>query len=743
MTNIKDVANLAQVSVSTVSNILNNKNNVSIDAYNRVMAAMNKLNYNPNMLARNLRTNKLNFVGVILPDLSGHYIKIYEGINKMANRHGFHLILKITRHSRELEQTFLEEFVNLSVRGILLATCNEENTDFFDHILARSIPIIFIERYIDHKDYTCVRFEHEKLIFKLTGSLLAANPGRNITLIVGPSDCSSERDALNGFVAACNNRHVKLVPESIIHVTLNKEYAFREIMSVLGKTTPLPETYIVTNCLVGYSLLEILALFQCKAQVYLLTGDDWHDFRNVAGIIQIPQQAIEMGLQATDLLYKYIKSPMLFESRQITLPPCEYGSEVWPVINTKEKTTLQVLLMEGPTADALKSLLPNLAKTAGIDVQWRECRYLELYETILSECRGNSPRYDAFMIDLPWISSLVEENCLGNLSDFLEQDHDSFISNYSPMVFDKFNGHKGHIYTVPFMIGLQILFYRRDIFENQAIRWHFYEEYGIPLQPPKTWTEFNLIARYFTRSFNPQSPVAYGTCIAGQHPVTVIQEFLPRQWAFNGNSVLDNGEVVMNSIQNIKALQNLKDSFACSPPDSLEYFWDDQIHQFLRGEVAMINTYNSHILRIADKSWDQVISRVSYDDIPGNIPMLGGWALGINRHTKTPEQAYRFIKWACSDRLSVHNTLLGGLVPKTTVFRNNELMMSYPWFEKLQANLDKGRVGDLVRKRSGHLIDPFDLDKVMGEGMIEALLDRRGIQETLQDIGQKIQLLLA
>ena len=120
MSSIKDVARLAHVSVSTVSNILNNRNNYSIEVYNRVMAAMDELNYSPNMLARNLRANKLLFIGVILPDLSGHYQKVYEGINQMAGQFGYYLILKLSRHNRQLEQTYLEELITLSVRGILL-----------------------------------------------------------------------------------------------------------------------------------------------------------------------------------------------------------------------------------------------------------------------------------------------------------------------------------------------------------------------------------------------------------------------------------------------------------------------------------------------------------------------------------------------------------------------------------------------------------------------------------------------
>ena len=105
-------------------------------------------------------------------------------------------------------------------------------------------------------------------------------------------------------------------------------------------------------------------------------------------------------------------------------------------------------------------------------------------------------------------------------------------------------------------------------------------------------------------------------------------------------------------------------------------------------------------------------------------------------------QAFQFIQWACSDTLAVHNTLLGGLVPNTCVIENKELLLSYPWFARMQKAPEKGRIGDLVRKHDGSLVDCFDLDKIMGESIIDVLLDRRTIPDALKTIGQDIQKLL-
>ena len=84
MSNIKDVAKLAGVSVSTVSNILNNKTSVSEELHQKVIRAMEELDYHPNFLAINLRRKKIGFIGVVVSSLTGHYHQMFEGINQIA-----------------------------------------------------------------------------------------------------------------------------------------------------------------------------------------------------------------------------------------------------------------------------------------------------------------------------------------------------------------------------------------------------------------------------------------------------------------------------------------------------------------------------------------------------------------------------------------------------------------------------------------------------------------------------------
>lgn len=92
MPTIKDVAKEAGVSIATVSNIMNNKASVSEETYQKVYEAIEKLDYKPNMLARNLKSNGVKFLGVIVPTFLGIYQDILEGIQRELSEYGFYII---------------------------------------------------------------------------------------------------------------------------------------------------------------------------------------------------------------------------------------------------------------------------------------------------------------------------------------------------------------------------------------------------------------------------------------------------------------------------------------------------------------------------------------------------------------------------------------------------------------------------------------------------------------------------
>ena len=102
-------------------------------------------------------------------------------------------------------------------------------------------------------------------------------------------------------------------------------------------------------------------------------------------------------------------------------------------------------------------------------------------------------RYDIYMYDIPWLQYLVQNGMIADITDYIQSDrfHPEafFPENLENCMFDK------HYYGIPIVGGSQILFYRRDLFENRNVQKEFKKMFQIPLSPPRTWTEFKMCIR--------------------------------------------------------------------------------------------------------------------------------------------------------------------------------------------------------------------------------------------------------
>lgn len=121
---IKDVANLAGVSVSTVSNVLNGTKAVSEELRSRVMQAVEELHYEVNMVARGLKSGKTNNLAVIVSSLTSVFFPpLLQAIQSSANEHGYMVSVFATDGDFEKEKKFIHMLRMQWIDGILLSSC--------------------------------------------------------------------------------------------------------------------------------------------------------------------------------------------------------------------------------------------------------------------------------------------------------------------------------------------------------------------------------------------------------------------------------------------------------------------------------------------------------------------------------------------------------------------------------------------------------------------------------------------
>ncbi len=673
MSNIKDVAKVAGVSASTVSNILNNKTSVSEELHQKVIKAMEELDYHPNFLAMNLRKKKISFIGVVLNALNSHYHQIYEGINRICKEKKCQPILKIVGNPNE-ECKEIEALIQLSVSGIIVISSNL-NDELIHNYNATGVPVVFVDHYPINSEYNVVRFDNAQIVGDLTRVLMQKN--KKVGLITGNCSLGSEADCKQGYLDSLDP---SVQAEPVIFETeFSKERAFTGLINYLCELPSSVNCLIVSAAHLAKTVSEICALLDIRnVSIYALSGDSWYKHRDDS-ILYLPRESIQCGIQAAKLLFENMQNPTIFDTRLVTMEPHNDMSNLFEdeqsfVSRGSNVKTLKLLLLESNICNAIEKLSRNFTLQTGIEVSVTKATQQELMHIIPENSKNKSSEYDVIMADMHLLQQLKKEKVFCKLNGLLNLDEilPRYIRDVRRYILSEAEGEE--LYALPILVGYQMLAYRGDLFDNELLKKKFYLKNGVQLRPPRTWNEYNLIARFFTRQFNEESPVDYGTCLVGGKPDGIMAEFLPRQWSYRGKFLGDSG-LDMVSIPNLKAVKNLCESYSYSYPDCIEFLEDEQVREFVKGNIAMISTYNIHLqdqLKFSDQN-------VRFARLPGTSALVGGWLMGINAYSKQIEESAAFINWEMSNRISVHSSLLGQISPFKSVFYDNELTTIYPW----------------------------------------------------------------
>ncbi len=158
MTNIRDVARKANVSISTVSRVINGTANVRPELKERVLKAIKELNYRSNPLARGLKGFPTRTLGLIIPNIENPFFPaMVRGVQDVANKRGYTVFLCNTDEDIELEEVQYFSLLEKKVDGLLLVT-SSLNASFLEK--KPEIPIVLLDRYVENSEISYVVVDH-------------------------------------------------------------------------------------------------------------------------------------------------------------------------------------------------------------------------------------------------------------------------------------------------------------------------------------------------------------------------------------------------------------------------------------------------------------------------------------------------------------------------------------------------------------------------------------------------------
>jgi LacI family transcriptional regulator, galactose operon repressor len=300
---IYDVAREARVSVFTVSAVINNKGRVSGTLARRVDAAIRKLNYRPNLLARSLAKQRTHTIGVIVTDIANPFFPaIVRAAEDAAQNSGYTVLLCNSDDKQEKEARYLELLLSRRVDGIILNKTPGKLLPVQQQMLSDTrVPVILLMRTCPGLRADVVQTDDKQGAVEAV-SHLARLGRKTIALVGGPVDVSNARARKQGYRQALEEANLEYHPELSFDGDYRIDSGYRAGLALLPRR---PDAVLVTNYLmtVGFMKAAEEMGMQCPQDFALVSFDDYPwlgCFRPRLTTIELPKY--ELGATAVRLL---------------------------------------------------------------------------------------------------------------------------------------------------------------------------------------------------------------------------------------------------------------------------------------------------------------------------------------------------------------------------------------------------------------------------------------------------------
>ena len=646
MATIKDVALLAGVSIGTVSNVLNGKTK-NLDLISRVEEAMTELGYRPDANARSLKRDKSALIGIILPNsINPEFASFISHVESMLYERGYGILLNFTYDNRFIEQKAIEKCLEQRVDGIILLPVINSRKDLFPN--RRNTPILIVSPREDASLNGDAIFLDYSQAFQQTMDYFNSNGKKDIAMILDGSYLYNKKiiDIYNNY---CSN-------EELLKVTdYSKERGFRAAYELFYNYSEI-DGVIAGNYLIAQGIEKAAKLLNKKdINIIVVKDSNWIDDEGRYPA-QIALSQKKVARQVVKRILTAIENPKVHEPL-IEKIPAEF-KEIQRIISglkrAESPVKLKLAMYDSPTSNSLKILSEVYKQSTGISIEFDLLKYNELENIVYEAQEVKKSKYDGFMVDITWIDELVKNQFLTPLPQS-KIDFDKFIAGLEQQC----GLYNGRYHAVPIMSGTQLLFYQKDLFESKQLRRHFLIKNDKELEVPTTWTEFNMVAEFFTKTFNSKSPTPYGiSTVSGENIYTTIS-YLNRLWSYGSDVFDEDGNVIINNKNALMALKNFVNSYKYATVNPLNS-WDEVAYHFKEGKAAMAILYDSYAMDLNDYTKSKVAGNLGVQQIPGGTPVLGGWSLGISKNSTNIEQMENFIAWCSSDQTVIPLLLLGG-----------------------------------------------------------------------------------
>jgi LacI family transcriptional regulator len=244
---IYDIANSLKISPATVSRALNNHDAISSNTKALIHAKAEEMGYRSNKFASNLRKQKTNTIGVIVPRLNSTLMStILAGMEKVANEAGYNLLITQSLESFKKEISNVKTMFNSRVDGLMVSVSYDtEGYEHFKSFIDKKIPLIFFDRTLDKSECLNIVIDNIKGGYDATKHLLEQGC-KNIIHVTGNLKRNIYADRLKGYKQALEEFGVPFKEHNIFETDLTTE-AGKKVVQAIKLSEEKIDGIFVTN----------------------------------------------------------------------------------------------------------------------------------------------------------------------------------------------------------------------------------------------------------------------------------------------------------------------------------------------------------------------------------------------------------------------------------------------------------------------------------------------------------------
>ncbi|MGN6531652.1 MAG: LacI family DNA-binding transcriptional regulator [Ginsengibacter sp.] len=304
---LKDIADYVGVSTALVSYVMNNKEQeerVGAEIAKKIRKAAIKLNYQPNFIAKSLKSGKTNTIGLIVADISNPFFSnIARIIEDEARKLGYVVIFGSSDESAEKSQGLIDVFLNRQVDAFIIAPA--EHTENQIKRLKSRIPVVLIDRYFPSIETDCVRIDNFLAAYQAVEHLIK-NGRKKIAMMAYKIDLQHITERKNGYKEALKKNRIKLKTGWLMEATFENvtKDVEREMKKILSPQLKVDALFFATNTLAvaGLKIINQLGI-KVPDDVAIVSFDesDAFDFF-YSPLTYVSQSLTEIGKGAVKLV---------------------------------------------------------------------------------------------------------------------------------------------------------------------------------------------------------------------------------------------------------------------------------------------------------------------------------------------------------------------------------------------------------------------------------------------------------